>query len=152
MLAYPVEEITIAGNLKDMFRDIIAIGSDQLVRGATRCGSILLYAHDGGRRMIPADAPGRPTYWRDACTALAAEPGDGATDRPLSRGAAELARRAICRLVRAIVGRVEPPPMRCGRELAAVPQLSPKRCWPGAPDTPLRAVGLSARKVDAPAT
>jgi hypothetical protein len=36
------EEITIAGNLKDMFRDIIAIGSDQLVRGATRCGSILL--------------------------------------------------------------------------------------------------------------
>jgi PmbA protein len=42
VLAYPVEEITIAGNLKDMFRDIIAIGSDQLVRGATRCGSILL--------------------------------------------------------------------------------------------------------------
>jgi len=41
-IAYPVEEITIAGNLKDMFRDIIAIGSDQLVRGATRCGSILL--------------------------------------------------------------------------------------------------------------
>ncbi len=42
VLAYPVEEITIAGNLKDMFRDIAAIGSDQLVRGATRCGSILL--------------------------------------------------------------------------------------------------------------
>lgn len=24
--------------------------------------------------MIPADAPGQPTYWRDACTALAADP------------------------------------------------------------------------------
>jgi PmbA protein len=27
-LAYPVEEITIAGNLKEMFRNIVAIGND----------------------------------------------------------------------------------------------------------------------------
>ncbi len=33
-LAYPVEEITIAGNLKDMFRNISAIGNDLEFRGA----------------------------------------------------------------------------------------------------------------------
>jgi PmbA protein len=33
-LAYPVEEITIAGNLKDMFRNVAAIGSDLDFRGA----------------------------------------------------------------------------------------------------------------------
>lgn len=33
-LAYPVEEITIAGNLKDMFRNIAAIGNDLEFRGA----------------------------------------------------------------------------------------------------------------------
>lgn len=41
-LAYPVEEITIAGNLKDMYRDIRAIGADRLVRGSRTCGSILV--------------------------------------------------------------------------------------------------------------
>ncbi|MCX7962789.1 MAG: metalloprotease PmbA [Burkholderiales bacterium] len=41
-IAYPVEEITVAGNLKDMFRGIVAIGSDEVVRGAYRCGSILV--------------------------------------------------------------------------------------------------------------
>jgi len=41
-IAYPVEEITVAGNLKDMFRGIAAVGSDVLVRGAYRCGSILV--------------------------------------------------------------------------------------------------------------
>jgi PmbA protein len=34
-LAYPVHEITIAGNLKDMLRNISAIGSDLIFRGAT---------------------------------------------------------------------------------------------------------------------
>jgi PmbA protein len=33
-LAYPVEEITIAGNLKDMFRNVSAIGNDLEFRGA----------------------------------------------------------------------------------------------------------------------
>ncbi|ADW70380.1 TldD/PmbA family protein [Granulicella tundricola] len=33
-LAYPVEEITIAGNLKDMYKNIVAIGNDLTFRGA----------------------------------------------------------------------------------------------------------------------
>jgi PmbA protein len=33
-LAYPVEEITIAGNLKDMYRNVAAIGNDLVFRGA----------------------------------------------------------------------------------------------------------------------
>jgi PmbA protein len=33
-LAYPVEEITIAGNLKDMFRNVVAIGNDLDFRGS----------------------------------------------------------------------------------------------------------------------
>lgn len=41
-IAYPVEEITIAGNLKDMFRQIVAIGNDTLIRGTKQCGSILI--------------------------------------------------------------------------------------------------------------
>jgi len=40
--AYPVHEITIAGNLKHMYKSIAAIGSDVDVRGGVRCGSILL--------------------------------------------------------------------------------------------------------------
>ena len=42
VIAYPVEEITIAGNLKDMFRQIVAIGHDTLVRGTKETGSILI--------------------------------------------------------------------------------------------------------------
>jgi len=41
-IAYPVEEITVAGNLKDMYRGIVAVGSDAVLRGAYRCGSILI--------------------------------------------------------------------------------------------------------------
>lgn len=41
-IAYPVEEITVAGNLKDMFRDIVAIGADVDARGNLRTGSILI--------------------------------------------------------------------------------------------------------------
>jgi PmbA protein len=41
-IAFPVEEVTVAGNLKDMYRGITAVGSDTLVRGAYRCGSILV--------------------------------------------------------------------------------------------------------------
>ncbi|HNW77903.1 MAG TPA: metallopeptidase TldD-related protein, partial [Candidatus Competibacteraceae bacterium] len=39
---YPVHEITIAGNLNDMFRNLVAVGSDVDVRGGIRCGSLLL--------------------------------------------------------------------------------------------------------------
>ena len=41
-LAYPVEEITIAGNLRDMFRNIVAIGNDVDRRGSRQTGSILV--------------------------------------------------------------------------------------------------------------
>ena len=42
VIAYPVHEITIAGNLKSMYRDIVAVGSDVDVRGAIRTGSVLI--------------------------------------------------------------------------------------------------------------
>jgi PmbA protein len=41
-IQYPVEEITIAGNLKDMFKDIAGIGGDVLARGTKATGSILI--------------------------------------------------------------------------------------------------------------
>jgi PmbA protein len=41
-IQYPVEEITIAGNLKDMFKNIIAVGNDVDYRGNVRTGSILV--------------------------------------------------------------------------------------------------------------
>lgn len=41
-IVHPVEEITIAGNLKDMFRGIVEIGSDALVRNSRRAGSVLI--------------------------------------------------------------------------------------------------------------
>jgi len=41
-IAYPVEEITIAGNLKSMFRDIVAVGSDVDRRSSRQTGSILI--------------------------------------------------------------------------------------------------------------
>lgn len=42
VITYPVHEITIAGNLKDMLKNIVAVGSDLDVQGAIRTGSILL--------------------------------------------------------------------------------------------------------------
>jgi PmbA protein len=41
-IQYPVQEITIAGNLKDMFRNIVAAGNDVLALGSRQCGSILI--------------------------------------------------------------------------------------------------------------
>ena len=41
-IAYPVEEITIAGNLKDMFRNNVAVGRDVDTRGSRHTGSILI--------------------------------------------------------------------------------------------------------------
>jgi len=40
--AYPVEEITIAGNLRDIFRNLAAVGSDVDRRGNVRTGSLLI--------------------------------------------------------------------------------------------------------------
>ena len=41
-IAYPVQEITVAGNLKDMFLGIAAAGSDVVKRGSKQCGSVLI--------------------------------------------------------------------------------------------------------------
>jgi PmbA protein len=41
-IRFPVEEVTIAGNLLDMFRGIVAVGRDVLVRGSKQTGSILV--------------------------------------------------------------------------------------------------------------
>jgi PmbA protein len=42
VIVHPVEEVTIAGNLADMFRGIVAVGSDVINRGGRRTGSILI--------------------------------------------------------------------------------------------------------------
>lgn len=41
-IQYPVAEITIAGNLKDMYRNIVEVGTDVDLRRSTRTGSILI--------------------------------------------------------------------------------------------------------------
>ncbi len=41
-IQYPVEEITVAGNLRDMFRQILRVGSDVDLRGNIRTGSVLI--------------------------------------------------------------------------------------------------------------
>ena len=41
-IRYPVEEITIAGNLRDMFAGLVMVGSDQDLRGTIRTGSWLI--------------------------------------------------------------------------------------------------------------
>ncbi len=41
-IAYPVHEITIAGNLKEMYQQIVAVGSDVDARGGIRTGSVLI--------------------------------------------------------------------------------------------------------------
>ncbi len=42
VIAYPVEEITIAGNLKQMLNQIIAVGNDAVVPSAKQTGSLLI--------------------------------------------------------------------------------------------------------------
>jgi len=41
-IQYPVSEITIAGNLRDMYRNIVALGTDTDQRGGIRTGSALI--------------------------------------------------------------------------------------------------------------
>ena len=41
-IQFPVEEVTIAGHLPEMFLGIVGVGSDVLVRGSKHCGSILV--------------------------------------------------------------------------------------------------------------
>jgi PmbA protein len=42
VIAYPVEEITIAGNMQEMLKNIIALGDDVLAQGSKQTGSILI--------------------------------------------------------------------------------------------------------------
>jgi PmbA protein len=41
-IQFPVDEITVAGNLRNMFLGIAAVGNDVDTRGNTRSGSVLL--------------------------------------------------------------------------------------------------------------
>ena len=41
-IAHPVHEVTIAGNLRELYQRIVAIGNDQDIRGGIRCGSLLV--------------------------------------------------------------------------------------------------------------
>ncbi len=41
-IQYPVDEITVAGNLRDMFMGIVEVGNDVDLRGNVRCGSVLI--------------------------------------------------------------------------------------------------------------
>jgi PmbA protein len=41
-IQYPVHEVTIAGNLRDLYQHVLAVGSDQDTRGSIRCGSVLV--------------------------------------------------------------------------------------------------------------
>jgi PmbA protein len=39
---HAVEEITIAGNMRDMLLNIVAVGADSITRGTKTTGSVLL--------------------------------------------------------------------------------------------------------------
>ena len=41
-IQFPVEEVTVAGNLLDIFSGIAAVGADAVTRGSKHCGSILV--------------------------------------------------------------------------------------------------------------
>lgn len=41
-IQFPVEEITIAANLRDMFAQIVAVGADEIQRGSRTSGSVLI--------------------------------------------------------------------------------------------------------------
>jgi PmbA protein len=41
-IQYPVEEITVASTLQEMFHHIVAVGSDTLARGTRQTGSVLI--------------------------------------------------------------------------------------------------------------
>lgn len=41
-IAFPVSEVTLAGRLEDLYRNVAGIGNDRDLRGGIRCGSILV--------------------------------------------------------------------------------------------------------------
>jgi PmbA protein len=42
VIAYPVDEITIASNVKDMLNQIIAVGNDAIIPSSKQTGSLLI--------------------------------------------------------------------------------------------------------------
>jgi PmbA protein len=42
VIAYPVHEVTVAGNLREMYQHIVGVGTDLDLRGGVRCGSLLV--------------------------------------------------------------------------------------------------------------
>jgi len=41
-ITFPVHEVTIAGNLRDMFKSIVAVGADAYTMGSKTIGSVLI--------------------------------------------------------------------------------------------------------------
>jgi PmbA protein len=41
-IVHPVSEVTIAGNLRDMYRNVVEVGADVDLRGGVRVGSVLV--------------------------------------------------------------------------------------------------------------
>jgi PmbA protein len=41
-IQYPIEEFTVAGNLRDMFGGLVAVGNDNAIPGSIRTGSWLV--------------------------------------------------------------------------------------------------------------
>ena len=41
-IVHPVHEVTIAGNLKDMWKGVVAVGADAYTQGSRTCGSVLV--------------------------------------------------------------------------------------------------------------
>jgi PmbA protein len=76
-IAYPVEEITIAGSLPQMLQNIAAVGADRTVRGSKIAGSVIVEGMTVG----------------GACCVFARRPGR-AVDRPAVRRSHRLAARA----------------------------------------------------------
>ena len=58
-IQYPVAEITIAGNLRDMLKDIVAVGDDVDTRGGIRVGSVSDPRDDHRGRVTGAPSRGR---------------------------------------------------------------------------------------------
>ena len=59
-IQYPVSEITIAGNLKDMWRNIVTVGNDIETRSNIQCGSVLLPEMKNRRAVKKLARPAAP--------------------------------------------------------------------------------------------
>ena len=71
-IQHAVQEVTIAGNLNDMFRQIVAVGADVISRGTKTTGSILIEQMAiAGVRSLLAGARPRPTPPCPAARAVA---------------------------------------------------------------------------------